>query len=147
MRICEGPSRNLQGRACSKRLGSYDEEDLGADHIVLSTSVRQRRTTRPRDLPYGEEALLVRWHKTQWTCRERACARTAFTDQVAELPAGARVTGRLRRHVAGRVADGLAVSAAGGTLLGWPISHAPPHPSGPATARRIRRATGSQSCG
>ena len=91
---------------------------------VLSTSVRQRRTTRPRDLPYGEEALSVRWHKTQWTCRERACSRTAFTDQIAELPAGARVTGRLRRHVAVRVADGLPVSVAGGALLSWPISHA-----------------------
>ena len=91
---------------------------------VLSTSVRQRRTTRPRDLPYGEGALVVRWHKTQWACRERACPRKAFTDSIAELPAGARVTGRLRRHVAGRVADGLAVSVAGGALLSWPISHA-----------------------
>ena len=91
---------------------------------VLSTSVRQRRAPRPRDLPYGEEALSVRWHKTQWTCRVRACSRTAFTDQVAELPAGARVTGRLRRHVAVRVAGGLRVSVAGGALLSWPISHA-----------------------
>lgn len=91
---------------------------------VVSTSVRQRRTMRPRDLPYGEEALLVRWHKTQWTCRERACSRTAFSDQIAELPAGARVTGRFRRHVAVWVTDGLAVSVAGGARLSWPISHA-----------------------
>jgi transposase len=34
------------------------------------------------------------------------------------------VTGRLRRHVARRVADGLAVSVAGDGLLSWPISHA-----------------------
>ena len=68
---------------------------------------------------------MVRWHKTQWTCRERACARTAFTDQIAELPAGARVTGRLRRHVVGRVADGRAGSVASGMLLSWPIAHAP----------------------
>ena len=67
---------------------------------------------------------MVRWHKTLWTCRERACSRTAFTDQIAEHPAGARVTGRLRRHVAVRVADGLAVSVAGGALLSWPIAHA-----------------------
>ncbi len=33
---------------------------------VFSTSVRQRRTTRPRDLRYGEAALVVRWHKTQY---------------------------------------------------------------------------------
>jgi transposase len=91
---------------------------------VLSTTVRQRRTTRPRDLPQGEERLVVRWHKRQWSCREQPCPRKAFTDQIAELPAGARVTGRLRRHVAGRVADGLAVSVAGGGLISWPISHA-----------------------
>lgn len=30
---------------------------------VFSSSVRQRRTTRPRDLRYGEAPLLVRWHK------------------------------------------------------------------------------------
>ncbi len=65
-------------------------------------------TTRPRDLPQGEEPLVVRWHKRQFTYREVPCPRKAFTEQIAELPAGARVTGRLRRHVAGRVADGLA---------------------------------------
>ena len=91
---------------------------------VVSTSVRQRRTTRPRDLPQGEEPLVVRWHKTQWACREKPCPRKAFTDQTAELPAGARVTGRLRRHVAALVAEGLAVSVAGGRLLSWPTSHA-----------------------
>jgi hypothetical protein len=90
---------------------------------VLSTTGRQRRTTRPRDLPQGEEPL-VRWHKRQFRCREVPCPRKAFTEQIAELPAGARVTGRLRRHVARRVADGLAVSVAGGGLLSWPISHA-----------------------
>jgi hypothetical protein len=91
---------------------------------VLSTTVRQRRTTRPRDLPQGEERLAVRWHKVQFSCRERPCPRKAFTEQIPDLPAGARVTGRLRRHVAGRVADGLAVSVAGDGLISWPISHA-----------------------
>ncbi len=52
------------------------------------------------------------------------CPRKAFTEQIPELPAGAGVTGRLRRHVAGRVADGLAVSVAGDGLVSWPISHA-----------------------
>ncbi len=103
-----------------------DDEAAAACPVcgVLSTSVRQRRTTRPRDLPQGEEPLVVRWHKRQFSCREKPCPRKAFTEQIAELPAGARVTGRLRRHVAGRVADGLAVSVAGGGLLSWPISHA-----------------------
>lgn len=91
---------------------------------VFSATVRQRRTTRPRDLPYGEAPLTVRWHKTQYFCRERRCPRKAFTEQIAELPAGARVTGRLRRHVAGGVATGLSVSGACQGLMSWPIGHA-----------------------
>jgi transposase len=54
---------------------------------------------------------------------ESACARRAFTEQIPEVPAGARVTGRLRRHVAERIGDGLAVSTAGAGLLGWPAAH------------------------
>ena len=91
---------------------------------VISTSVRQRRATRPRDVPYGEAPLAVRWHKVQYACEETACARRAFTEQITELPAGARVTGRLRRYVADRIGDGLAVSTAGAGLLGWPAAHA-----------------------
>jgi transposase len=91
---------------------------------VFSKRVRQRRTTRPRDLPYGEEPLEVRWHKAQYACAETVCRRKAFTEQIGELPAGARVTGRLRRHVADRVCDGLAVTVACAGLVSWPVGHA-----------------------
>ena len=30
---------------------------------VLSTSLKQNRTIRPKDLPYGQQPLRVRWHK------------------------------------------------------------------------------------
>ena len=52
------------------------------------------------------------------------CARQAFTEQIAQVPAGARVTGRLRQHVAQRVGQGLAVSVAADQLMSWPIAHA-----------------------
>jgi transposase len=42
---------------------------------VVSTSVKQYRTTQPRHLPYGEEPLAVRWHNRQYRCREEACPR------------------------------------------------------------------------
>ena len=90
---------------------------------VVSSSVRQRRTTSPRDLPYGEQRLAVHWHKVQYACRERRCPRKAFTEQIAELPAGARITGRLRQQVGAAVGDGQAVSVAGAGLLSWPIAH------------------------
>lgn len=47
---------------------------------VVSTSVKQYRTTRPRDLAYADEPLAVRWHKRQYRCRERALARFILTE-------------------------------------------------------------------
>ena len=91
---------------------------------VFSTSVRQRRTTRPVDLPYGEERLAVRWHKVQYACREKPCPRKAFTESIGELPAGARVTGRLRRAAARAVGAGQAVSGAVAAFgISWATVH------------------------
>src|SRR5271169_5802253 len=91
---------------------------------VVSTSVKQRRTTRPRDLPYGEEPLAVRWRKRQYRCREQACARKAFTESIAEIPARARLTGRLCRQLARQVASGRTVSeVAIQYQVSWPVTH------------------------
>ena len=40
---------------------------------VVSGSVRQRRVTRPKDLPFGEAPLSVRWRKTQFRCQQPRC--------------------------------------------------------------------------
>ncbi|MEV6867368.1 transposase family protein [Streptosporangium subroseum] len=91
---------------------------------VVSTRVRQRRTTRPRDLPYGPEPLAVRWYKRQFACTETLCTRKAFTESVAEIPPRARVTGRLCRAVARQVASGRSVAAVGREYeVGWPLVH------------------------
>ena len=91
---------------------------------VVSVSVKQRRTTRPRDLPYGEEPLAVRWRKRQCRCREQACPRKAFTESITEIPARARLTGRLCRQAARQVASGRSVSAVAAELgVSWPVAH------------------------
>jgi transposase len=91
---------------------------------VVSTSVKQYRTTRPRDLPYGEEPLAVRWRKRQYRCLEESCPRRAFTESIAELPPRARLTGRLCRHAAAQVASGRSVSAvAADYRVSWPVTH------------------------
>ncbi|MEV8634577.1 ISL3 family transposase [Streptosporangium sp. NPDC051023] len=91
---------------------------------VVSTVVRQRRTTRPRDLPHGEEPIAVRWHKRQFACTERLCARKAFTESTAEIPPRARVTGRLCRAAARQVAAGRPVAAVGREhTMGRPLVH------------------------
>ena len=90
---------------------------------VVSTSVKQRRTTRPRDLPYGEEPLAVRWRKRQYRCRELACPRKAFTESIAEIPPRARLTGRLCRQLASQVASGRSVSAVAAQYqVSWPVA-------------------------
>jgi len=92
---------------------------------VFSTSVKQRRTTSPKDLPYGEVPLRVRWHKAQYRCREQACERKAFTESITELPPRARVTGRCRRAAARAVGSGRSVSSVTGELsMSWPVVHA-----------------------
>ena len=91
---------------------------------VVSTSVWQYRTTRPRDVPYGEEPLAVRWRKRQYRCREAGCPRQAFTESIAEIPAGARLTGRLCRQLARQVASGRSVAAVAAELgVSWPVAH------------------------
>jgi transposase len=91
---------------------------------VVSTSVKQYRTTRPLDLPYGEEPLGVRWRKRQYRCREEACERKAFTESITEVPARARLTGRLCRQAARQVASGRSVSAVAAELgVSWPVAH------------------------
>jgi transposase len=72
---------------------------------VVSTSLKQNRVTRPKDLPYGEAALTVRWHKRRLRCLERLCPRKTFTEAIPEVLLGARLTGRLRRAMAEAVGD------------------------------------------
>jgi transposase len=79
----------------------------------------------PKDLPYGEAPLVVRWHKAQYRCREQACPRTAFTESISELPPGARITGRCRRAAGAAVGSGHSVAAVTAELpMSWPTAHA-----------------------
>lgn len=92
---------------------------------VLSTSLKQNRTTRPKDLPYGQQPLRVRWHKRRLRCREGSCPRKTFTECITEVPLGARLTGRLRRAMAGAVGDdNRSVSeVAAHHGVSWPTTH------------------------
>ncbi|WP_371674696.1 transposase family protein [Streptomyces sp. NBC_00289] len=61
---------------------------------VFSSRMKGPATTRPRDLPYGERGLEFFWHKRRWWCGEVSCPRKSFTEQVPQIPAGARITTR-----------------------------------------------------
>jgi len=89
---------------------------------VFATRVKGSATTRPRDLPYGENGLEFRWHKRRWWCREPGCPRRSFTEQIPQIPAGARITVRLRVAAGRRVRDAgsTVIQAARDLHLSWP---------------------------
>ncbi|EST21526.1 hypothetical protein N566_27435 [Streptomycetaceae bacterium MP113-05] len=62
------------------------------------------------------------WHKRRWYCLETRCSRTSFTERVPQIPAGARLTTRLRDAAGRRVRDAGAtvVQAARDLGLSWP---------------------------
>ena len=90
---------------------------------VFSTSGKGIAVSRPKDLPYGEAPLRVRWRKRRWRCREVLCPRQSFTETIAEVPAGGRTTGRLRRAVAEAVAANRCVSEVAASFgVSWPTA-------------------------
>jgi transposase len=89
---------------------------------AFARKVKGTARTRPRDLPYGERGLVLLWHKRRWWCREPMCPRKSFTESVAQIPAGARITARLRQAAGRRVRDAgsTVIQAARDLHLSWP---------------------------
>ncbi|MFF3159591.1 helix-turn-helix domain-containing protein [Streptomyces sp. NPDC057910] len=89
---------------------------------VFANRVKGPATTRPRDLPYGERGLEFVWLKRRWWCSEASCPRKSFTEQTGQVPAGARLTTRLRVTAGRRVRDAgsTVVQAARDLRLSWP---------------------------
>ncbi len=77
-------------------------------HVLVrgvSTSVKARVSTTPKDIPYGEGRILLRWNKTRWRCREDYCERGSFTEAIEQVPRRARTTGRLRTQIGAAIGD------------------------------------------
>jgi transposase len=93
---------------------------------ALSSAVKQRVRTRPRDIPYGATVLRLVWHKRRWRCVHAGCARSSFTETVPAVPAGARLTTRLRAELGTAVAEqGRCVAeVAGHYRVSWATVHA-----------------------
>ena len=88
---------------------------------VFATRIKGRALTRPRDLPYGERGLEFFWHKRRWWCGEPACPRKSFIESLPQIPAGARITERLRSAAGRRVRDAgsTVIQAARDLHLSW----------------------------
>jgi transposase len=92
---------------------------------VLSTSVKARVITSPKDIPYGLGRILVRWHKTRWRCRDDYCDRGSFAEAIAQVPARSRTTVRLRTAIGAAIGDAArSVSeVADSHGVSWPTAH------------------------
>jgi transposase len=68
---------------------------------------------------------MVRWNKTRWRCLEDYCGRSSFTEAIAQVPARARTTRRLRTQIGAAIGDAARsvaeVAAAHG--VSWPTAH------------------------
>jgi transposase len=92
---------------------------------VVSTSVKGRVFTGPRDIPYGEDRIIVRWNKTRWRCREDYCERSSFTEAIAQVPPRARTTTRLRTQIGTAIGDAArsVAEVAEAHRVSWPTAH------------------------
>ncbi|WP_457750437.1 transposase [Streptomyces mirabilis] len=63
------------------------------------------------------------WHKRRWWRREASCPRKSFTEQIPQIPAGTRLTERLRCAAGrwARDAGSTVVQAAHDLGLSWPV--------------------------
>ncbi|MEU5538565.1 ISL3 family transposase [Streptomyces sp. NPDC020362] len=89
---------------------------------VFASRVKGPAVTRPGDIPYGERELELFWHKHRWWCRESTCPTKSFTESITQIPAGARITARLREAAGRRVRDAgsTVIEAAHDLHLSWP---------------------------
>lgn len=91
---------------------------------VVSTSVKERVMTCPRDIPYGEDRIVLQWNKTRWRCGEDYCARGSFTEAIVAVPARARTTTRLRTQIGVAIGDARSVTeVAASHGVSWPTAH------------------------
>ena len=70
---------------------------------VLSGLIKDRPTSRVKDLPHGQVPLRVWVRKRRFVCAEVACTRRSFTETSGQLPARSRLTTRLRRKISSAV--------------------------------------------
>jgi transposase len=122
--------RQVELRACGARVVHVVTDEEGAAACpscgTVSSSLKGRAVTRPRDLPYGEAAVCLVWHKRRWRCRETACGRASFTESVVQVPARSRLTTRLRRACGAGIAEEFKDVQSAGAHFGmsWPTAHA-----------------------
>jgi transposase len=96
------------------------------DCRMISTSVKDHTVTRPRDIRYGDDPIMLRWNKTRYRCVNPDCARATFTESIPQVPPRRRTTTRLRTQIGRDVGEAArsVVEVAAGSGVSWPTAHA-----------------------
>ncbi|WHU47074.1 ISL3 family transposase [Gordonia sp. L191] len=96
------------------------------DCKITSDSVKGHAVTRPRDIRYGDDPILLRWNKTRYYCQNSGCERRSFTESLQQVPPRRRTTTRLRTQIGRSIGEAarsvIEVAAAAG--VSWPTAHA-----------------------
>jgi transposase len=96
------------------------------DCRTRSGRVHEYVLARPRDLRRGLDEVRVCWLKRRWVCAEPLCGRKSFTEALPQVPAGCRLTSRLRQLLGAEVAERGCTPAEAGRWqhVSWPTAHA-----------------------
>lgn len=92
---------------------------------VVSGSVRQYVTTRPRDVRACGEKMDLFLVKRRMECPDAVCGRRTFTESVPQVPPRCTISRRLLEHAGAEVADrGITPAEAGRDAgISWPSAH------------------------
>ncbi|MFD7045496.1 transposase family protein [Rhodococcus jostii] len=101
-------SRDVYGTRLVELVTDEDTAAACPSCGIFSTSVKEHVSTRPKDIPSGQDRIPLRWNKTRWGCREDYCTRASFTEAIEQIPRRGRTIGRLRTPIgdAARSVDG-----------------------------------------
>ena len=92
---------------------------------VVSTSVKERVTTSPRDIPYGQDESWCGGTRPGGGAGRTTASKSSFTEAIAQVPARARTTGRLRTQIGAAIGDAARAVAevADAHGVSWPTAH------------------------
>jgi transposase len=92
--------RESDGRVTVWGVTSDPDAAVCPDCQTRAERVHERVVIGPRDLPRNRDPVAVVWLKRRWKCENPGCGRVTFTEVLGQVPAGARLTGRLREYAA-----------------------------------------------
>jgi transposase len=68
-------------------------------------TIRERPETEPRDMPWGDRLILLKWRKLRLACTSPECPVDTFTEWLPAVPPRARLTGRKRVRIGADIGD------------------------------------------